>query len=113
MKENILEEKAKQISLKIIKISKEISNNYVLANQILKSGTSIGANIAESTFAQSKADFISKLQIAQKEANETKYWLELLFEANIIDKLKNNDLYIEVQEILKILSKSIITASKN
>lgn len=114
MKNNILEEKSKKIALKVITIAKKISNkdNYILANQFLRSGTSIGANICESTYAVSRADFIYKLQISQKEANETKYWLELLFESNIIDE-DDYSLIKEVKEIITILSKSIITTKKN
>ena len=114
MKDNILETKSKAIALEIIQLTRQIEKtNYVLANQVLRSGTSIGANICESTYAQSKADFISKLQIAQKEANETKYWLELLFESKAIQLEKYEQLYNKVVEMLKILAKSILTAKDN
>ena len=114
MKNNILEEKSKQVALEIIEITKILQkNNFALSNQILKSGTSIGANIAESTYAQSKSDFISKLCIAQKEAGETKYWLELLFESNLIDEKKYLKLYNMITEMLKILAKIILTAKKD
>ena len=113
MKNNILETKSKQIALKIIQLTKQIQkNDYILANQILRSGTSIGANISESGYAQSKADFVHKFHIAQKETNETKYWLELLFESKIVDAGEYNNLYNQIIDILKILTKSILT-SKN
>jgi len=110
MKESILEQKSKKFALNIIKLSQELQNQnqYMLSNQILRSGTSIGANIYESTYAQSKADFISKLQIAQKETNETKYWLELLFESEIISKETFEELKSSLMDILRILGKSIV-----
>ena len=115
MKENILESKSKQFSLKIIKLTDLLyeNKNLVIANQLLRSGTSIGANISESTFASSRADFINKLQIAQKEANETKYWLYLLSESKKIDIQTYDDLLYDLNEIIKINSSSILTAKNN
>lgn len=84
---------------------------YVLSKQILRSGTSIGANIRESKNAQSKADFISKMSIALKEADETAYWLELLVESEIIKNEQIADLYAENKEVIKILT-SIVKSSK-
>lgn len=81
MKENVTSEKAYAFALRIIKLYKYMAVNYkefVLSKQVLRSGTSIGANIEESVHAQSKIDFIHKLSIAQKEANETNYWIRLL-----------------------------------
>jgi len=78
---NVLREKTYAFALKIVELSKELieqKKEYILSKQILRSGTSIGAIIRESEYAQSKADFISKLSIALKEANETDYWLSLL-----------------------------------
>ena len=110
MKENILEIKSREFALKIMELAEKLyEHNKVIANQILRSGTSIGANIAESIFAASKADFINKLQIAQKEANETKYWLFLLKESNKIDELLYNELLSNLNEIIKINSSSIMT----
>ncbi len=110
-----LEEKSKFISLEIIMLVQEISStkNFVIANQILRSGTSIGANIAESIYAVSKQNFIYRLQIAQKEANETKYWLTLLVESKLINRVKYNKLIDTVLEPLKILASSIMTAKQS
>ena len=80
VKENILREKSYQLALKIVDLQKSLSerNEYILSKQILRSGTSIGALVRESEYAQSKADFVHKLSIALKEANETEYWISLL-----------------------------------
>ena len=87
MKENIIQEKSKVFAVRIVKFYKYLCDEkkeYVLSKQILRSGTSIGANVRESKNAQSKADFISKMSIALKEADETAYWIELLTESEII-----------------------------
>ncbi len=106
MKENILKDKSYSFSVRIVKLSQFLvteKKEYVLSKQILRSGTSVGANIREAEYAQSKADFIHKLSISLKEANETEYWLDLLFDTNYL----NNDLYksliIDIQELLKLL----------
>ncbi len=74
-----------------------------MSKQVLRSGTSIGANVKEAVRAQSKADFYSKLNIALKEASETEYWLELLCEGGYIDKISFDSIYQDCQEILKLL----------
>ena len=81
---------AKAFAIRIIKLYKyllEEKKEYVMAKQVLRSGTSIGANISESVFAQSRLDFVSKMSIALKEANETKYWLDLIVETEYIEKV--------------------------
>ena len=91
MSESILRNKSKTFAKDIVFLCREIKANYkelVLANQLLRSGTSIGANIHEAQYAQSKKDFISKLEIVQKECYKTEYWLELLFETNCIEETK-------------------------
>ena len=96
--ENVVVVKSKNFAIRIIKLYKYLVDNkkeFVLSKQILKSGTSIGANIRESKNAQSNLDFINKLSIALKEADETAYWLELLSESSIIDQ-KQFDKYFEV-----------------
>ena len=116
MKEhNIIKDKSIKFAINIIKLTKELQsrNEYILANQILRSGTSIGANIAESEYAASKADFINKLAIAQKEAAETKYWLEILFQTEIINSETYVSLKKDVDDILRILAKIIITSKKD
>ena len=89
MSESILREKAKEFAKSIVFITREIKSNNkesVLTNQLLRSGTSIGANIHEAQYAQGTADFISKLEIALKECFESEYWLELLFETGYLEE---------------------------
>ena len=83
MSDNLLVELSIEFAVKIVKMTDEIQGKAVLKNQILKSGTSVGANIHEANYAQSKNDFISKLQIALKECFVTEYWLELFIKANL------------------------------
>ena len=89
MSESILREKAKEFAKNIVFLTREIKSNNregVLTNQLLRSGTSIGANIHEAQYAQGTADFISKLEIALKECFESEYWLELLFETGYLEE---------------------------
>ena len=106
MKDNIIEKKSKNFALRIIKIYRyliEEKKEYVISKQLLKSGTSIGANVRESKRAQSIPDFYSKLNIDLKEAEETLYWLELLYESGYIEKEKIEPYYKDGEEIVKIL----------
>ena len=84
---NIIREKSFQFSLNIIELYKKLINNkeYVLSKQLLRSATSIGANVEEATAAQTKRDFITKMSIASKEARESKYWLRLLKESKLVE----------------------------
>ncbi len=112
-KDNVIVDKSKAFALKIIALYKELckeNNEYILSKQLLKSGTSIGANVKEAIRGQSKADFYAKIYISLKEASETEYWLELLHESNYIDDTTFNDLYKDCQELLRILMS--ITKSK-
>lgn len=87
--DNLLYDLSKAFALRIIKLNRylrEERNEFMMSHQIYKSGTSIGANVSESMHAQSRADFIHKLEIALKEARETKYWLELLYESETIEE---------------------------
>ena len=88
MKESILQEKSLQFGVRMVKFAErlEIVNKRIIANQILRSGTSIGANIAESCYAASRSDFVNKLKIAEKETGETAYWLKLVKTASLIDE---------------------------
>ena len=116
MKEKIVQNKSKKFAVKIIELYKCLFNDKketVMSRQILKSGTSIGANIAESDYAASKADFINKSQIAIKECSETKYWLDLLFETNYIDSTVYNDISSECLSILRLLTTIINSAKEN
>ena len=116
MKEgNVIEQKSKAFALRIISLYQLLSNDkheYVLSKQLLRSGTSIGANVKEGVRAQSTPDFIAKFSIALKEAEETEYWLELLYESNILEQTLFNSVYTDNKELLKILT-SIIKTSKN
>ncbi len=111
---NVVADKSKSFAIRIIKFYKYLCDEkkeFVLSKQILRSGTSIGANIRESKNAQSKADFISKMNIALKEADETAYWMELLWESEIIEKSQVIDLYELNTELIKLLT-AIIKSSK-
>jgi len=100
-------EKSFKFGVRIVKFySIRLKNNYQikdLLNQILRSGTSIGANVAESQEAVSKKDFINKLSIALKEAKETEYWLKLLKEASVLDENEFNSLKNDCEELIKLL----------
>ena len=115
MKESILKEKSKSFAIRIIRFYQSLKEKHqeiVLSKQILRSGTSIGANIAEAFYAESEMDFIHKLSIAQKECSETLYWLELLYTTNYIDDAGYNSLYSDASEIMKLLVSSIKTVKK-
>ena len=104
---SIIGKKSKKFALEIINLYKHLTEHkkeFILSKQILKSGTSIGANVKEASFAQSRADFYSKMYIAYKEAGETEYWLELLYESGFIKKDDYLKLSANCQEIIKILS---------
>jgi four helix bundle protein len=104
--DNIIVLKSKDFALRIIRLYvflTESKREYVLSKQILRCGTSIGANVKEAMRGQSKPDFYSKLNIALKEASETEYWLELLHESNMIDDAAFESIYFDCQEIIKIL----------
>lgn len=115
MENNLILDKSKAFAVRIIKFYKylcEEKKEFVLAKQILRSGTSIGANARESKNAQSKADFIHKLSISLKEADETAYWLELLTESGIVQKEQVHDLYEANIELIKIMTAIIKTSKK-
>ena len=114
--ESIIDKKSKAFALRIIKLYKqlrEVDKEFVLSKQILRSGTSIGANARERKNSQSKADFINKLSIALKEADETQYWLELLYESGIINENTFSSLNNDLKEIIAIITSSIKTAKQN
>ena len=112
MADNVILNKSKLFALRIIKLYKylgETKCEYILSKQLLRSGTSIGANIKESAFAQSRADFTAKLFIAQKECAETEYWLELLYESDYINKNEFDSIYEDCQELMRLLVSSTKT----
>ena len=103
---NIIVDKSKQFALRIIKLYKYLQTEkkeYTLSNQILRSGTSIGANAREAVRGQSSADFYAKLNISLKEAEETLYWLELLHESDYIETKHFESIYDDCNELIKIL----------
>jgi len=116
MSKAIVYDKALQFSVRIVKLYKylkEEKKEYIISKQIMRSGTSIGANIAEASGGQSKRDFISKIQISLKEANETKYWMELLLKTDYIDKFQYENLKADADEIQKLLTSILKTTKKN
>ena len=112
---NVLKEKSFQFALAIINLYKQLSGDkkeFVLSKQLLRSGTAIGALVREANNAESKMDFIHKLAIAQKECDETLYWLELLFQSNYLEKDTFELLTKYGSEILLIIKSSILTVKK-
>ena len=111
-----LDNKTKEFALRVIKLSRylmEEKKEYILSKQILRSGTSIGANVRERKNAQSKLDFINKLSVALKEADETVYWLELLIGSEYIDQRMFVSLEKDIKEIIALITASINTARAN
>jgi four helix bundle protein len=116
VKESILLTKSFSFALRVIKLSRYLQKEhkeYILSKQIMRSGTSVGALITEAQYTQSKADFLHKLTIALKEANETKYWLQLLVESNYIDTKMYESIEPQAEELLKLLIASTKTVKKN
>ena len=114
MSKNILNKKSYSFAIRIVNLVKYLQENkeYIMSKQLLRSGTSIGAMVSESEYAQSKPDFVNKLSVALKEANETKYWLNLLKDTNYINEKMFNSLEPEIIELIKILTSSINTSKK-
>ena len=113
MAETKLRELSTDFAVQVIKLCESIKGHYSLVNQLERSATSIGANIRESNYAHSKADFIAKLQIALKECYETEYWLELFVKSEILSKETVTGLYNQCGTIRRILIVSISTAKEN
>ena len=113
MADSILFAKAKAFALRVVRLYRYLRDHKesVIAKQMLRSGTSIGATIAESRYAQSKSDFTSKLQIALKKAAETEYWLELLRDSELVESSSAFDsLCADCTELIKLLTSSVKTA---
>jgi len=112
--DNIIKDKSYSFALRIIKAYKYLNTEqkeFILSKQMLRSGTSIGALIREAEYAQSSPDFIHKLSIALKEANETQYWLMLLKDSEFIDQKSFNSIEADCVEVIKLLT-SIINSTK-
>ncbi len=113
MDKNILKERTKTFGLRIIKMSESLPKNtagYIIAKQILRSGTSVGANYRSACRGRSKAEFIAKLGISLEEVDETAYWLELIMDGDFLPKNKVESLHNEAEELVAIFSSSIKTS---
>jgi len=116
MKENPLKEKSYAFALKIVATYKALQDEqreFVLSRQLLRSGTSIGANTEEAIGAQSKRDFLSKISIAYKEARETNYWLRLLRDSKLLEAEQTNRLISDSEELIRMMGAIISTTKKN
>ena len=114
MKESIVQKKSFEFSLKIIALYRQLQleKEFIISNQILRSGTSIGANIEEALAGQSKRDFTAKMSISSKEARETKYWLRLLKESELTN-IDVNSLILDIHELIRILTSIVKTSQSN
>jgi four helix bundle protein len=111
-KDNIIQQKSFAFAIRVVNLYKFLTNEkkeFVLSKQLLRSGTSIGANVEESIGGQSEKDFLSKLSIAYKEARETMYWLKLLLATDYLNREQAESLIADVEEICKIIGKIQIT----
>lgn len=115
MKDNIIQKKSYEFAMQIISLYQMPckANEFVLSKQLLRSGTSIGANVEEAQAGQSTADFIAKMSIASKEARETNYWLRLLRDSGTINESEVGSLIIDSESLIKDLTSIVKTSSKN
>ncbi len=114
MKESIVQKKSFDFSLKIISLYKklQLEKEFIISNQLLRSGTSIGANVEEALAGQSKRDFTAKMSISSKEARETKYWLRLLKQSELTS-IDVNSLILDIDELIRILTSIVKTSQQN
>ena len=113
---SLMEDKSKQFAIRVIQLYQYLRDEkkeYILSKQLLRSGTSIGANLAEAKYAISKSDFLAKQYIALKETAETLYWLELLYQSDYIGKDRYDSYYRDAEEIRKLLASSTKTLRDN
>ncbi len=118
MSDNIILDKSFEFAIRVVKLYKYLCDDkkeYVLSKQLLRAGTSIGANINEAQAGQSKADFIAKMAIASKEARESKYWIDLLIKTDYLDINENHvkSLLNDIEEIIKLLTSIVKTSMEN
>lgn len=113
MAENKLADMSTEFALRILKLTDSIKGHYSLANQLERSGTSVGANIREAKYAHSRPDFIAKLQIALKECYETEYWIEIAQKAELISEDRAKNILHDCGSIRRMLISSINTAKGN
>ena len=115
MNDNVIENKSFDFAVRIVNLHKHLyaeKKEFVLSKQLLRSGTSIGANISEAVRGQSKADFLAKMSIALKEANESHYWIRLLYKTDFLTEQEFNSIENDVVELIKILSSICKTSTK-
>ena len=115
VKENLIKEKSFLFAVRIVKLRRYLNQRhkeYTLSEQILRSGTSIGANVSEAEYAQSRADFVNKMSVALKEANETQYWLKLLSKEEYLDETQFQSLHNDCKELLSMLH-AIVKTTKD
>jgi four helix bundle protein len=115
-KENILKDKSYSFAIRVVKLSQWLvadKKEFVLSRQLLRSGTAVGALIREAEFAQSKPDFINKLSVALKEANETEFWISLLKDTEYIDVKMYDSMNTNCKELISLLVASIKTTKSN
>ena len=113
--DNIIEMKSKAFAIRIVKLARYLQgekHEFILSKQLLRSGTSIGANVKEALRGQSKADFTAKMNIALKEASETEYWLEILHETDCLPDFEFDSAHADNKEILRILMSIVKTSRK-
>jgi four helix bundle protein len=113
MKENPLEDKSFDFAIRVVRMYQHLSKTkkeLVLSRQLLRSGTSIGANVQEANCGQTKRDFIHKLSIAQKETRETMFWIRLLYRTDYLTQTEFDSIFKDVEEIYKIVTSSLLTA---
>lgn len=113
---SVLKPKSEDFALRIVKLSQYLNGNhkeYVMSKQLLRSGTGIGANIAEAHYAQSKPDFITKMTIALKETAETVYWINLLHKAGYLNKKQFQSINNDAEELLRLLISTVKTSRAN
>ncbi|MBX2928870.1 MAG: four helix bundle protein [Saprospiraceae bacterium] len=116
MKKDPLREKSFQLAIRIVRLYKyltEVKKEFVISKQIMRSGTNPGAMVREAANAESGADFVHKLAVAQKEAGETQYWLELLFATDYLTEAEFQSLYLEADQVARLLTSSIKTKKQN
>ena len=114
--DNLILDKSKAFAIRIINLYKHLNEEkreYILSKQLLRSGTSIGANCREAARGQSKADFVAKMNIALKEADETAYWLELLYATDFVTQVQFQSIYNDAEELIKLLVSIIKTTKQN
>ncbi|HQS72729.1 MAG TPA: four helix bundle protein [Sulfurovum sp.] len=113
---SILADKSYKFAIRIVKLHAYLTKEqkeYTLSKQLLRSGTAIGALVAEAQYAQSKADFINKMYVSLKEANESRYWIRLLTDCNYLTEMMSKSIFDDVEELIKMLTSSINTTKES